>query len=101
MNSSCREICEPSASVNVWISASRKFLLRELNQEKSVRCVESTKSNTIIGVVTAICERLPLSCENRRVPIIHGPMISRLIGRGTSGNQAGQSGSSAGRSPRP
>ncbi|KZV52282.1 hypothetical protein F511_39155 [Dorcoceras hygrometricum] len=69
-------------SVNVWISAFRKFLLRELNQEKSVRCVEPTKSNAIIGVVTARCERLPLSCENRWVPIIHGPMISRLIGRG-------------------
>ncbi|KZV53585.1 hypothetical protein F511_40926 [Dorcoceras hygrometricum] len=59
------------------------------------------KSNAIVGAVTTGYECLPPSCDGLTGPDDHGPMISRLIDRGTSGNQAGPSGSSAGRSPRP
>ncbi|KZV49834.1 CASP-like protein [Dorcoceras hygrometricum] len=58
-------------------------------------------SNAIVGAVTTGYECLPPSCDGLMGPDDHGPMISRLIDRGASGNQAGQSGSSAGRSPRP
>ncbi|KZV29414.1 hypothetical protein F511_28937 [Dorcoceras hygrometricum] len=64
------------------------------------RCVVH-QSNAIIVAVTTRYECLPPSCDGLTGPDDHGPMISRLIDRGTSGNQAGQSGSSAGRSPRP
>ncbi|KZV41226.1 hypothetical protein F511_42049 [Dorcoceras hygrometricum] len=64
------------------------------------RCVVH-RSNAIIGAVTTGYECLPPSCDGLTGPDDHGPMISRLIDRGASGNQAGQSGSSAGRSPRP
>ncbi|KZV48336.1 hypothetical protein F511_24442 [Dorcoceras hygrometricum] len=59
------------------------------------------KSNAIVGVVTTGFECLPPSCDGLTGPDDHGPMISRLIDRGVSGNLAGQSGSSAGRSPHP
>ncbi|KZV55236.1 hypothetical protein F511_26643 [Dorcoceras hygrometricum] len=66
-------------------------------------CVVSEKSNAIIGVVTAGFECLPPSCDGLTGPDDHGPMIStgRFAVRGSSGNQAGQSGGSAGRSPFP
>ncbi|KZV13608.1 hypothetical protein F511_45230 [Dorcoceras hygrometricum] len=59
------------------------------------------RSNAIVGVVTIGFECLPPSCDGLTGPDDHGPMISRLIDRGALGNQAGPSGSSAGRSPRP
>ncbi|KZV06989.1 hypothetical protein F511_45529 [Dorcoceras hygrometricum] len=59
------------------------------------------KSNAIVGAVTIGYECLPPSCDGLTGPDDHGPMISRLIDRGNTGNQAGPSGSSAGRSPRP
>ncbi|KZV21214.1 ABC transporter G family member 22 [Dorcoceras hygrometricum] len=59
------------------------------------------KSNAIVGVVTTGFECLPPSCDGLTGPDDHGPMISRLIDRGVSGNQAGPSGSSVGRSPHP
>ncbi|KZV39413.1 hypothetical protein F511_33970 [Dorcoceras hygrometricum] len=62
---------------------------------------ERKESNAIVGVVTTGFECLPPSCDGLTGPDDHGPMISRLIDRGTTGNQAGPSGSSAGRSPRP
>ncbi|KZV48438.1 hypothetical protein F511_17520 [Dorcoceras hygrometricum] len=58
-------------------------------------------SNAIVGVVTTGFECLPPSCDGLTGPDDHGPMISRLIDRGVSGNQAGPSGSSVGRSPHP
>ncbi|KZV47122.1 hypothetical protein F511_25468 [Dorcoceras hygrometricum] len=105
------------------ISASRKSLPWLLSQKKSgcfgrviavpclesVRCVVPEKSNDIIGVVTARFECLPPSRDGLTSPDDHGPMISTgdwLLGlccpfAGSSGNQAGQSGGSAGRSPFP
>ncbi|KZV40825.1 hypothetical protein F511_23147 [Dorcoceras hygrometricum] len=59
------------------------------------------ESNAIVGVVTTGFECLPPSCDGLTGPDDHGPMISRLIDRGVSGNQAGPSGSSVGRSPHP
>ncbi|KZV46114.1 ABC transporter G family member 22 [Dorcoceras hygrometricum] len=59
------------------------------------------KSNAIVGVVTTGFECLPPSCDGLTGLDDHGPMISRLIDRGVSGNQAGPSGSSVGRSPHP
>ncbi|KZV16997.1 hypothetical protein F511_28087 [Dorcoceras hygrometricum] len=75
------------------------------------------KSNAIVGAVTTGYECLPPSCDGLTGPDDHGSMISRLIDRGieatcydlpvdalalgASGNRDGQSGSSAGRSPRP
>ncbi|KZV56185.1 hypothetical protein F511_24002 [Dorcoceras hygrometricum] len=59
------------------------------------------KSNAIVGVVTTGFECLTPSCDGLTGPDDHGPMISRLIDRGALGNQAGQSGSSAGRCPHP
>ncbi|KZV38757.1 hypothetical protein F511_22896 [Dorcoceras hygrometricum] len=59
------------------------------------------KSNAIVGAVTTGYECLPSSCDGLTGLDDHGPMISRLIDRGALGNQAGSSGSSAGRSPRP
>ncbi|KZV44739.1 hypothetical protein F511_37832 [Dorcoceras hygrometricum] len=58
-------------------------------------------SNAIVGVVTTGFECLPPSCDGLTGPDDHGPMISWLIDRGVSGNQAGPSGSSVGRSPHP
>ncbi|KZV41777.1 hypothetical protein F511_17146 [Dorcoceras hygrometricum] len=63
--------------------------------------VVSEKSNAIVGVVTTGFECLPPSCDGLTGPDDHGPMISWLIDRGVSGNQAGPSGSSVGRSPHP
>ncbi|KZV15822.1 hypothetical protein F511_26904 [Dorcoceras hygrometricum] len=65
------------------------------------KCVVPEKSNAIIGVVTTGFECLPSSCDGLTGPKDHGPMISRLMHRGSSGNQAGQSGTPAGRSPFP
>ncbi|KZV15675.1 U-box domain-containing protein 17-like [Dorcoceras hygrometricum] len=59
------------------------------------------KSNAIVGAVTTGYECLSPSCDGLTGPDDHGPMISRLIDRGVSGNLAGQSVSSADRSPRP
>ncbi|KZV18749.1 hypothetical protein F511_28302 [Dorcoceras hygrometricum] len=59
------------------------------------------KSNAIVEAVTTGYESLSPSCDGLTGPDDHGPMISRLIDRGALGNQAGQSGSSAGRSPHP
>ncbi|KZV15564.1 hypothetical protein F511_16634 [Dorcoceras hygrometricum] len=61
------------------------------------------KSNAIIGVVNTGFECLPPSCDGLTGPDDHGQMIStgRFAVRGSSGNQAGQSGGSAGRSPFP
>ncbi|KZV32188.1 hypothetical protein F511_29028 [Dorcoceras hygrometricum] len=59
------------------------------------------KSNAIIGVVTTGFECLPSSCDGLTGPDDHGPMISTggFAVRGSSGSQAGQSSSTAGRSP--
>ncbi|KZV19955.1 ArfGap/RecO-like zinc finger domain-containing protein [Dorcoceras hygrometricum] len=67
------------------------------------RVVMPEKSNAIIGVVTIGFECLPPSCDGLTDPDDHGPMIStgRFDVRGSSGNQAGQSGGSADRSPFP
>ncbi|KZV35855.1 hypothetical protein F511_32029 [Dorcoceras hygrometricum] len=67
------------------------------------KVVVPKKSNAIIGVVTTGFECLPPSCDGLTGPNDHGPMIStgRFAVRGSLGNQAGQSGGSAGRSPFP
>ncbi|KZV29973.1 hypothetical protein F511_41253 [Dorcoceras hygrometricum] len=61
------------------------------------------KSNAIIGVVTIGFECLPPSCDGLTGLDDHGSMISTglFTVRGSSGNQAGQSGGSAGRSSFP
>ncbi|KZV34618.1 hypothetical protein F511_20183 [Dorcoceras hygrometricum] len=58
-------------------------------------------SNAIVEAVTTGYESLSPSCDGLTGPDDHGPMISRLIDHGALGNQAGQSVSSAGRSPHP
>ncbi|KZV19333.1 hypothetical protein F511_22113 [Dorcoceras hygrometricum] len=64
-------------------STSRERLLCDMRCDwMTSRCVEPIKSNAIIGVVTAKCERLPLGCDGLTGPDDHGPMISRLIHRG-------------------
>ncbi|KZV57803.1 apoptosis-inducing factorB-like [Dorcoceras hygrometricum] len=85
-------------------SSHRVAFIRELRGRsddvgKSPGLLVPEKSNAIVGVVTTGFECLPPSCDGLTGPDDHGPMISRLIDRGVSGNLAGQSGSSAGRSP--
>ncbi|KZV53984.1 hypothetical protein F511_41742 [Dorcoceras hygrometricum] len=81
------------------IAADRLLLISSIDLGESAGEVE--ESNAIVGVVTTGFECLPPSCDGLTGPDDYGPMISRLIDRGALGNQAGQSGSSAGRSPRP
>ncbi|KZV32663.1 receptor-like protein 12 [Dorcoceras hygrometricum] len=82
------------------IDASLEIWSDELRNSEGPALV-SEKSNAIVGVVTTGFECLPPSCDGLTGPDDHGPMVSRLIDRGALGNQAGQSGSSAGRSPHP
>ncbi|KZV20930.1 hypothetical protein F511_08844 [Dorcoceras hygrometricum] len=87
-----------------WFSMRRRLNLRfriASTVVEEARCVEPENFNAIIGVVTTGFECLPPSCDGLTGPEDHGPMIYRLIHRGSSGNQAGQSGGSAGRSPFP
>ncbi|KZV53609.1 hypothetical protein F511_12000 [Dorcoceras hygrometricum] len=67
-----------------------------LFRSSDVSCVVPEKSNAIIGVMTAGFECLPSSCDGLTGPGDHGPMISTglFAVRGSSGNQAGQSGDS-------
>ncbi|KZV36668.1 hypothetical protein F511_40192 [Dorcoceras hygrometricum] len=93
--SSYSEICEPSAK--------RERL--DFNFQEVFCCVYLRQANLLdliddpshVGAGQQMCcapvqryhrsgvarfDRLPLSCEDRRVPINHGPMISRFLDRG-------------------
>ncbi|KZV36932.1 hypothetical protein F511_16627 [Dorcoceras hygrometricum] len=81
----------------------REFDNLKQGNMRVAECIVPEKSNAIIGVVTAGFECLPPSCDGMTDLDDHGPMIStgRFAVRGSSGNQAGQSGGSSGRSPFP